>query len=258
MFKPILRAPVSQSIRSLSTESTKKVLPNFTELPKYVLSSVRSFPSLEPKSIIPVSRKFINAPLRRDILWKAVVHEANAARVGSSNAPGRSENGLSRRKVLPQKGTGKARAGDANSPIRIGGGRAHARHAPNDYTTEIPVKVYSSAIKVALSDKYRNGRLFIVGGETPLEECESNVTEFISNDPLAANQFLLKHQLTKTNLLFIVNEPRPNLQDATESNERIDIISKEFIEVRDILRSQYTFIEMDALKYLADVYGKEN
>lgn len=237
--------------------STVGVLPHYKPLPKYVLATLRSFPSLEPTEVIPVSRTFLNAPLRRDLLWKAAVHEADAARVGASNPPGRSQAGHSRRKILPQKGTGKARAGDANSPIRVGGGRAHARNAPNDYTTELPFKVYSSAMKVALSDKYRNGRLYIIGGQEPEKAYESNITEFNNDDVLAAQLFATKHGLHNRNLLFIVNSPRPKLEKATEGDKRVDIISKEFLEVRDILRADYAFVEMDALKYLANAYGEE-
>lgn len=222
-----------------------------------MLATLRTFPSLEPKSTFPVSRTFLNAPLRRDILWKAVVHEANCARVGASNPPGRSELGYSGKKLMRQKGNGRARVGDRGSPIRHDGGRALARSAPNDYSTEIQFKVYASAIKIALSSQWRNGKLFIIGGEEPVENYENNITEFISDDPVAALQFLQKHELLKKNLLFIVNGPRPNLQKATEKYENIDIISKEFIEVRDILKSQATFVEMGALTYFADVYGEQ-
>lgn len=249
MFKSILQR---SNLRQVSSSS----LSNLSPIPKYVLATLRSFPSLEPKSFFPVDRLFLNSPLRRDILWKASVFEADASRVGSSNPPGRSEKGYSRKKLLPQKGQGRARVGDRGSPIRHEGGRALARTAPNDYTTELPYKVYSSAFRTALSHQWRQGKLFIIGGEQPVEEYESNITEFVSDDSIAASQFLQKHNLLKKKLLFIVDQPRPNLQKALEPFDYIDIISKEFLEVRDVLRALAVFVEMDALKYLANKYGE--
>lgn len=256
------------STASNSTANIAKstaVLPNLVvNPPRFVLASLRSFPSLEPHNFVPVASSFVNTPLRRDILWKASVHEANAARVGASNPPGRSENGYSRRKVLPQKGSGKARAGDANSPIRQGGGYALARSAPNDYTTDIQFKVYSKAVKIALSQHYKNGTLFIIGGEegkSQINENDSLVADFKVADSLATNMFLNKHKLHGKNLLFVINEPRENLQNATDNESwsgKIDIVSQEFVEVRDLLRADCVYIELQSLKYLAGVHGGEN
>lgn len=212
---------------------------------------------------MPVPMSVLGVPLRRDILWRAVVYENDNKRVGSSNPPSRSENGYSRRKLLPQKGTGRARVGDANSPTRHGGGRAHARSAPNDYTTKLPRKIYSQAFSIALSHQYRQGNMYAIGLEESgkLSEGDLPVLDLLPSEtnphPDAVFEtFLNEFGLQNKRLLFIIDEPRPSLMAFTESfKDKVDIVQKEFVDVNDILRAHRIFIESEALKYLAVMHS---
>ncbi|ODV59820.1 mitochondrial 54S ribosomal protein uL4m [Ascoidea rubescens DSM 1968] len=249
----------SSSLAASVTESVGHNLHPYKP-PRYVLASLRSFPSLEPKSFISVNWKLLAQPLRRDILWKAVVMEANCARVGASNPPSRSQMGYSGRKLHAQKGTGRARVGDKGSPIRLEGGRAHARNAPNDYSTKLPFKVYTLAYRVALSHQYKTGNLFIVGLDkeskadknlqSPSRENEVEVCEFLTNDQLAADNFVEAHDFKLRNVLFIVNEERPNLTKAFESYKKFKVIEYAKVDVRDLLKANRVIIEFSALTNL--------
>lgn len=209
----------------------------------------------------PVPTSVLDAPLRRDLLWRAVIYENDSKRVGSSNPPGRSDVGYSRRKILPQKGSGMARAGDANSPIRHNGGRALARTAPNDYTTALPKKAYSLAFNNALSHQYRNGNVFVIGAgngisatsETDLNELEIvPISESSENGDIVFEKFLSEYDLKNRKLLFIINEPRPGLFAFTEKfKDKVNIVQKEFVDVNDLLKAHRIFIELEALEYLA-------
>ncbi|CAD6641874.1 BAG_1a_G0039580.mRNA.1.CDS.1 [Saccharomyces cerevisiae] len=268
-----------QSIRYQATtatahaESTLNPLPNAAIPPKYALVTVRSFPSLEPLTFVPVPTSTVAAPLRRDILWRAVVYENDNRRVGASNPPGRSENGFSRRKLMPQKGSGRARVGDANSPTRHNGGRALARTAPNDYTTELPSKVYSMAFNNALSHQYKSGKLFVIGGEkvdliSPTPELDLNRLDLVNTDTVEGKEvfegevifrkFLEEFQLKGKRLLFITDKTREGLIKSSDPyKQKVDVIQKELVEVNDILRAQAVFIELEALEYLAMAHQKE-
>lgn len=267
------RSLLRQSLRFQSTESgattseVASVLPNAALPPKFVLTTVRAFPSLEPLSFSPIPSFVLNNPLRRDLLWKAVVYENDNKRVGSSNPPGRSENGYSRRKLAPQKGTGRARVGDANSPTRHNGARALARTAPNDYTTKLPAKVYSQAFLNALSYQYKQGNLFIIGGENPLSdinESDLNELELVSSNLETDDsvhifeRFLQEYKLNGKNLLFVTDQPKLGLMDATESHKNnVDIVQKEVVDVNDILKSSKIFMDINALAYLAVTHSTQ-
>ncbi|CAL9737792.1 large ribosomal subunit protein uL4m [Monosporozyma servazzii] len=238
--------------------SIPTVLPNVQTPPKYTLVSLKQFPSLEPTTCVPISTSILGVPLRRDILWRAVVFENDNRRVGASNPPGRSDNGYSRKKIRPQKGSGHARVGDANSPTRHNGGRAMARNAPNDYTTELPSKLYSLAMNTALSYQYRRGNLNVIGGDID-SKTDLGILDIVKQQDKTfkyhnsiVQKFLKANQLESKRLLFITKDSRQNLIKFTEPNKgKIDVIQWQGVQINDILKASRVFIEWDALKSLS-------
>ncbi|RMZ75915.1 hypothetical protein DV738_g5233, partial [Chaetothyriales sp. CBS 135597] len=158
----------------LSKVETSTPLPTGThnpllKHPPRVLTTLHSWPSLEPTRFGWYDAKYLDMPLRRDILHRAVIYEGDATRQGSASTKHRSEVHGSNRKVLPQKGTGKARAGDKKSPIRRGGGVAHGPK-PRDFSTGLQRKVYDMAWRTALSHRYRRDELKIIDGVIDLPQ----------------------------------------------------------------------------------------
>lgn len=206
----------------------------------FVLATLRSFPTLEPVALQPVSSKVLGLPPRRDVLWQAVTFERDVERVGSKVILGRSDMGYSKHKLRPQKGTGRARMGDRGNPIRHDGGLAHNRSAPNDFATGLPSSTYSLAVRTALSEQYRAGRLFVVDG----------AIDFASKHTLVGEAFLKQHGIKGNRVTFVVSEHRENLFDATVDCSKVDILPKEMVNVQDILRAERLFVEKEALQFL--------
>ncbi|KAJ5568414.1 50S ribosomal protein L4 [Penicillium hetheringtonii] len=67
----------------------------------------------------------------------------------------------SQRKLMPQKGSGRARVGNKQSPIRVGGGVARGPH-PRDFSTGLPAKIYDQAWRIALSYRFSRGELIVM------------------------------------------------------------------------------------------------
>src|SRR6266851_10519343 len=65
------------------------------------------------------------------------------------------------RKPWRQKGTGRARAGSTRSPIWRHGGTIFGPQ-PRDYSYKMPKKAWRAALCLAISDRARNGKLFVV------------------------------------------------------------------------------------------------
>ena len=74
------------------------------------------------------------------------------------------------RKPYRQKGTGRARQGSTRAPQFAGGGVVHGP-TPRDYAQRTPKKMKAAALRGALSDRARHGRVHVleslVTGETP-------------------------------------------------------------------------------------------
>ena len=84
-------------------------------------------------------------------------------RQGTVQKKNRSMTAGSTRKLFKQKGTGNARQGTRRTPVRVHGGRAFAI-LPKDWYRPIPKPKKRMALKVALTDRAREGRIFIVEG----------------------------------------------------------------------------------------------
>lgn len=129
--------------------------------------TLHRFPSLEPYGLESYSVKHLHLPLRRDILHLAVTYEADNSRQGTANSKTRWEVAGSHRKIRPQKGMGRARAGNRQSPIFKGGGKTFGPK-PRDFGTSMNRKVYDLAWRTALSYRYRRGELIIVEDDIDL------------------------------------------------------------------------------------------
>ena len=128
---------------------------------KEVLTTVYQFPDFEPLRYAYYPENQLHLPLRRDILQRAIIFEADNARQGTASTKWRSEVHGSGRKIRPQKGSGKARLGDKKSPMLRGGGAAFGPK-PRDFSTKLPRKIYDLAWRTALSYRYRRGELMII------------------------------------------------------------------------------------------------
>ena len=70
------------------------------------------------------------------------------------------------KKPYRQKGTGRARQGSTRAPQFTGGGVVHGPQ-PRDYSQRTPKKMKAAALRGALSDRARAGRVHVVSGFAP-------------------------------------------------------------------------------------------
>jgi large subunit ribosomal protein L4 len=84
------------------------------------------------------------------------------ARQGTRAQKGRSEIAKSTRKPWKQKGTGRARAGMASSPLWRGGGRIFPNLPDENFTQKVNRKMYRAGMATILSQLAREERLSVV------------------------------------------------------------------------------------------------
>jgi large subunit ribosomal protein L4 len=90
-----------------------------------------------------------------------VAYQANA-RQGTRAQLGRSEVNKTKKKPWRQKGTGRARAGKASSPLWRGGGRIHASSPDENFEQKVNRKMYRAGMASILSQLAREDRLKVV------------------------------------------------------------------------------------------------
>ena len=116
-----------------------------------------------PASVFDVQ---VNIPL----IHQVVVAQLAAARQGTASTKTRGEVSGGGRKPYRQKGTGRARQGSIRAPQFVGGGVVHGP-TPRDYSQRTPKKMIAAALRGALSDRARGGKIHVVtqfaAGELP-------------------------------------------------------------------------------------------
>lgn len=104
------------------------------------------------------------------LIHQVVTAQLAAARQGTHDVKSRGEVRGGGKKPYRQKGTGRARQGSIRAPHYTGGGVVHGP-TPRSYDQRTPKKMKAAALRGALSDRARSGRLHVVEslvtGEAP-------------------------------------------------------------------------------------------
>ncbi|EPS32435.1 50S ribosomal protein L4 [Penicillium oxalicum] len=209
-----------------------------------------SFPSMEPVRLVNYSQKELQMPIRKDILHRAIVYEGDMTRQGTASTKWRDEVHGSHRKVHPQKGSGRARAGDKQSPIRRGGGVAHGPH-PRDFSTDLPAKLYDQAWRIALSYRFQRGELIVIDDKISLP---SNATPYLLEKILETNHWNTK----KGRSTFITSEVDADLFEKVEKMHRYaTIMDRSDVDVKNLLETARLIIEKKALDQILKKHSRD-
>jgi large subunit ribosomal protein L4 len=104
-----------------------------------------------------------DVPANIALMHQVVVAQLAAARQGTHKVKTRGEVRGGGHKPWRQKGTGRARQGSRRAPQWKGGGVVHGP-VPRDYSQRTPKKMKAAALRGALSDRARDGRVHVVEG----------------------------------------------------------------------------------------------
>lgn len=172
-----------------------------------------------------------NVPL----IHQVVVAQLAAARAGTAKTKNRGEVSGTGKKPFKQKGTGRARQGSLRAPQMRGGWVAHGPK-PRDYDQRTPKKMIAAAIKGALSDRARNGRLHVISefaiGATPSTK--------------AAAAILL--QLTqRRNVLIVLDRSDDTSYKSLRNLQNVHVLPVDQLNAYDILLSDDVVFTKSAL-----------
>lgn len=243
---------------SLADNLTREAPPNAeslfsSDIPKPtwssppVLVTTYTFPNMEPVRFAKYPRNYLYMPLRKDLLHRAVVYEGDNTRAGTASTKWRDEVRGSGRKLYQQKGSGRARAGDKKSPVRVGGGVAHGPH-PRDFSTDLPKKIYDKAWRIALSYRYRRGELIVIQNSIGIPQ---GATPYLIKEILERNEW-------RGSSTMITGEYKGNLFDAVrEAQGKVKILQASDVDVKDLLETRRLIVEKPALDSILKRHKKD-
>jgi len=112
-------------------------------------------------STVELPAEIFDAVTNVPLIHQVVVAQRAAARQGTHATKTRGMVSGGGRKPYKQKGTGRARQGSTRAPQFTGGGTVHGPQ-PRDYSQRTPKKMIAAALRGALSDRARHGRVHVV------------------------------------------------------------------------------------------------
>ncbi len=169
------------------------------------------------------------------LMHQVVVAQLAAARQGTHKAKTRGEVSGGGRKPYKQKGTGRARQGSIRAPQFTGGGVVHGPQ-PRDYSQRTPKKMKVAALRGALSDRARAGRVFVVEsfveGETPKTKAALEVLHAVAT---STKVLVVLGREDEVNWLSLRNLPTVHLIDAGQLNTYDVLVADEVVFTTEAL-----------------------
>jgi large subunit ribosomal protein L4 len=116
----------------------------------------------KPTASVSASDALFGREYNEALVHQVVTAYLANARLGTRKQKGRSEVNKSGRKPWRQKGTGRARAGMASSPLWRGGGKIFPNLPDENFSHKVNRKMYRAGIASILSQLAREGRLAVI------------------------------------------------------------------------------------------------
>ena len=170
------------------------------------------------------------------LIHQVVVAQLAAARQGTASTKTRGEVRGGGKKPHRQKGTGRARQGSTRAPQFAGGGVVHGPK-PRSYDQRTPKKMTAAALRGALSDRARHGRVHVasalVAGDSPSTKAITASLASIS---------------TAKNLLVVIQRADELSWKSLRNLNGVHVLEPGQLNTYDVLISDDVIFTLDALE----------
>ena len=190
---------------------------------------------------IQLSEAIFGIEPNKSVLHDSVKNHLANCRQGTQSALTKGEVSYTTRKPWRQKGTGRARAGYAGSPVWYHGGVAFAPK-PRDYSYTLNKKVKRLALKSALSAKAAEGAVIVVDG-LKLDEIKTKTMKGFLDNLGATKSVVITPEVDD-----IVVKSARNIPGVVTTTAKI-------LSVYDIVNAKQIVIDKAALAIIEEVYA---
>ncbi|MDR0588451.1 MAG: 50S ribosomal protein L4 [Burkholderiales bacterium] len=171
-----------------------------------------------------------------------VAYQANG-RQGTRAQKARGEVNKSNRKPWAQKGTGRARAGRASSPLWRGGGKIFPSSPEENFSQKVNRKMYRAGMAAILSQLVRDDRLTVLDTlvvETPKTKAFAQKVNKLGLDG---------------RLLVVIEDWNDNIMLASRNLPNVMVLSSREVDPVSLLRFDHTVMTKAAVQYLEEMLG---
>jgi len=188
----------------------------------------------------PLPAEVFGAPSNRHLVHEAVRHFLAAARAGTHDTKTRGEVSGAGRKLWRQKKTGRARIGSIRSPLWRHGGTVHGP-TPRSYDYQFPKRKRSGALRAALSEKLREGRVIVLDSLELSSHRTADFAKALGTLGVGGGALILDEPVGR------------NLELAARNLPRCKVLRSGGVNVVDLLKYEYLVMTTTAARKLKEV-----
>jgi len=193
-------------------------------------------------STVDVNDGIFNQSYNESLVHQILVSYQSNSRGGNRAQKDRSMVKCSTRKPWKQKGTGRARAGTAASPLWRGGGQHFPSSPEENFTKKVNKKMYKAGIKSILSQLVRENRISVV--------------DEISLDNSKTKNFLqIVGKCLSPKTLIVCKSVDENLMFASRNVPNLFVISPEAIDPLVLTKCKKVLISTEAIPKLESMFA---
>jgi len=188
---------------------------------------------------VDLSEAVFAYPYKEHLIHEAVRNYLASLRQGTHKTKTRSEVSGSGKKPFRQKGTGRARQGGNRPPIHRHGGTVFGPQ-PRDYSYKMNAQEKKAALKSALSQRLKEGKLVLLSDMRVDEAKTKAVAEKFAGIGIEGKT-LLVDTFENTNLAL-----------AARNNPKLLLVDPLHVNVYDVVNSRYIVLSQEALQQLTE------
>ena len=158
----------------------------------------------EKVGALEVSDEVFGGRVNTAVIWEAVVHQLASERRGTAATKTRGQVSGTGKKPWRQKGTGRARVGEARNPLWRTGGVVFGPQ-PRSYAYPLPKKVIRGGLRAALTQKFKEAGVVVVDQLTAEEPRTRHATELLNRLDLTGKALLVDVKLDANLSLAVRN-----------------------------------------------------
>ena len=182
-------------------------------------------------------------PVATSLIWESVVHEQASRRRGTHATKTRGLVRGSGKKPWRQKGTGRARVGEARNPLWRTGGVVFGPQ-PRSYAYRLPRKVALGALRAALSQKLQEGSVIVLSELAVAEPKTRKAVELLGGLGVSG----------KTLLIDV--HPDENLLRAASNLPGVQVVPSGRVTARDLIDTRSVIITKSGAEHLVKVLAR--
>ncbi|HIC58275.1 MAG TPA: 50S ribosomal protein L4 [Acidobacteria bacterium] len=192
---------------------------------------------------LELSDAVFGGPVATSLIWESVVHEQASRRRGTHATKTRGLVSGTGKKPWRQKGTGRARVGEARNPLWRTGGVVFGPQ-PRSYAYRLPRKVALGALRAALSQKLQEGSVIVLSELAVAEPKTRKAVELLGGLGVSG----------KTLLIDV--HPDENLLRASSNLPGVQVVSSGRVTARDLIDTRSVIITKSGAEHLVKVLAR--